>query len=53
MKHVMRFLKDCEASIHIEYSIIALMIGVGVIYTVASIGAKTGSSYNAISAGLR
>lgn len=48
MTTILRFLADKSGSVHVEYSTIALMIGVALIGTFTMIGGWLGSSYGAI-----
>jgi Flp pilus assembly pilin Flp len=48
MTTFLRFLGDKSGSVHVEYSTIALMIGVALIGTFTMIGGWLGSSYGAI-----
>ena len=42
------FFRNTSASIHMEYVMIALMVGVALIGVVTSIGGKLGDRYNAL-----
>jgi Flp pilus assembly pilin Flp len=48
MKHFLRFLDDKSGSVHVEYSTIALLIGVALIASFSLIGGQMGASYGAI-----
>ena len=52
MLRILDFVRDTSGSVHIEYSVIALLISVGIIGAATSIGVKSGASFNTVSSTL-
>lgn len=50
MFHIFRFLRNHSGSVHVEYSMIALLIGVGVMGVLSAISGTLAGPYDTISA---